>query len=174
MIWINGNFPPDESNAFQQVDSRGVKENLRIMREILEEAHYTETDVEDIKRGLDAIIRIQHQSAEALPEESRVFPSAKVELVTAAYALQHEVGELVDEFPWKPWRQDAPVDAEKVGDEYGDVLHFLAWLTRTMMWRFNGSITTDMLARAFVVKAKENDRRFAGLVPGREPPTGTP
>jgi hypothetical protein len=171
--WINGNFPPDKGNAFQQVDPRGVKENLRIMREISEEAHYTESDVEDIKRGLDAITRIQHRSAMALPERSRVFPSPQIELVTAAYALQHEVGELVDEFPWKPWRQDAVVDAEKAGDEYSDVLHFLAWLTRVMQ-QFNELLTTEMLARAFVTKAKENDRRFAGLVPGREPPAGTP
>jgi hypothetical protein len=148
--WINGNF----------VDS---------FTSSIAEQHYTDHDVEDIRRGLEAIIRIQRISAEALPEESRVFPSPQVELLTAAYALQHEVGELLDELPWKPWRRVNIVDPNKVSDEYADVLHFLAWMTRVIV-STQSQIDLQMLAEAFVKKARINDERYAGNVEGREPP----
>ena len=122
-----------------------------------------------IAEGLIALARLQRTGAENLPEYFRNLNQQ--DFRNAALGCFVELGELVNEAQWKPWRQysaPTPAERQKVVKEYADVLHFIAWMTRNLCSRFD--LTAYTLARGFVAVHRENVARFKGQVPGREPP----
>jgi hypothetical protein len=122
--------------------------------------------------GLSSLMGVQKAGASHLPDQLKDYDQA--DFRTAALGAFVDLGELVNECQWKPWRSYGPITDEekaKVLKEYGDVLHFLAWMTNNLASRFGFSV--DDFARGFVEVHEENVRRFRGEVPGREPPPPT-
>ena len=69
-----------------------------------------------------------------------------------------EIAELVNETPWKKWKQK-PIDPDRIRDEMADVLAFLGvWLNILSLW----GITVTELALAYDEKNKRNHRRWDG------------
>lgn len=131
-------------------------------------------DIQDsvdlITQGLSVLMERQKDGASHLPEHLRPYDQA--DFRSAALGAFVELGELVNECQWKPWRQyGPPTDAEKmkVHKEFGDLLHMLAWMLNNLRTRFD--IGPDDIALGFMNAHLENVARFKGLVPGREPPT---
>ena len=126
-------------------------------------------DLLDVAFGLDALIKVQAEGANNLPEHLKPYDQA--DFRTAALGAFVELGELVNECQWKPWRHyDSPtvVERQKVLKELADVLHFLPWMIRNLKERFG--IETYEVAASFIEVHQENIQRFRGNVPGREPP----
>lgn len=128
-----------------------------------------EADLARIRDGLLTLMEIQGHNAKGLP--THLHPHDDADFRTAALGAFVELGELVNECQWKPWRNYLPPTLEektKILKEMADVLHFLPWLMNNLQARF--CLTADDFARGFMEVAEENIRRFAGEVPGREPP----
>lgn len=122
-----------------------------------------------ISLGLAKLMDLQEKGAKNLPEHLHAMDEA--DFRTAALGFFVELGELVNEAKWKPWRDYGTANNEEIArilDEAADVLHFLPWLFRNLEARFG--ITAGDLAEAFVRKHEVNIRRFRGEVEGREPP----
>ena len=130
------------------------------------------TDLEDVMElanGLNVLKRVQDNGASLLPTDTRVTDQENFR--TAALAMFVELGELVNECQWKPWRDyRRPTDSEKqkILKEMADVLHMWAWMANALEDRFG--LDGAHFAAAFIEVAAENRRRFRGEVPGREPP----
>lgn len=127
-------------------------------------------DFYEVLEGLEALIRVQAEGAQNLPPHLHYLDRS--DFRTAALGAFVELGELVNEAQWKPWRQyEEPTMAERqrVLKELADVLHFLPWMVRNLVERFG--ITTDDVALAFFTVHEENIARFRGRVPGRLPPS---
>lgn len=124
----------------------------------------------DLAAGLEALVTVQQVGAKNLPAHLLAFDDA--DFRTAALGAFVELGELVNESRWKPWRSydRAPsvADRQRILKEFGDVLHFVAWLMASYRERFG--LSTDDFATAFMEVAAENRRRFTGQIEGREPP----
>lgn len=123
-----------------------------------------------LRQGLEALTLIQGVGASDLP--ARLLKLDQADFRTAALGMFVELGELVNECQWKPWRRYAPPTADerqKALKELGDVLHFLAWMLRNLEERLD--INESDVALAFIDVARENRRRFTGQVAGREPPS---
>lgn len=136
------------------------------LQEILDGAHRN-----DMYHGIFALMLLQEQGASVLPAAASANDDI-VDFRSAALGAFVELGELVNECQWKPWRKyEEQTDEQyaKMLDELADVLHFLGWMLNNMKRR-HGLSAVDV-ADAFMKKHHENKARFAGLVPGREPPT---
>lgn len=123
-----------------------------------------------IADGLTLLCEVQREGAQILPDHLLAYDEA--DFRTAALGAFVELGELVNECQWKPWRQTRPLDQasrRKILKEAGDLLHFFAWMMNNLGERFG--IAPEEFARGFCEAAEENRRRFRGEVPGREPPT---
>lgn len=68
-------------------------------------------------------------------------------------AMQQEISELRDEFPWKWWKNAKPINRENVLEEMIDILHF--WLSMANKMGF----TADDIWYAYQIKNKKNFRR---------------
>lgn len=137
--------------------------------ELVAEPSETELLAEMVCQGLEGIARVQARGAEELGQAHRPLDAA--DFRTAALGAFVELGELVNECQWKTWRSYAPPteeECEKVVKEFGDVLHFLAWMANNLRHRFG--LTPYDLAEGFMRVHEENVARFRGQVPGREPP----
>jgi hypothetical protein len=122
-----------------------------------------------IMQGLATLMERQQAGANNLP--AHLLPYDQADFRSAALGAFVELGELVNECQWKPWRQyGPPTEAEKrkVHKEFGDLLHMLAWMLNNLAERFN--IGPDDIALGFMEAHLENVARFKGEVPGREPP----
>lgn len=122
-----------------------------------------------ISVGLETLIELQNLGATNLPDHLQ--PLDQADFRTAALGMFVELGELVNESSWKPWRRyDKPsaADRQRVLKELADVLHFLPWMIRNLQARFDFEVQD--VAQAFIEVHEENIRRFRGQVPGREPP----
>ena len=71
-------------------------------------------------------------------------------------ALYQEVGELIDSFPWKPWRpiKDQPSDEYNAAIEIVDILFFLGAI------RAAASIAPETIEALFDYKLRENYDRI--------------
>jgi dimeric dUTPase (all-alpha-NTP-PPase superfamily) len=119
--------------------------------------------------GLEALIAIQAEGAKNLPDD--LHPLDQADFRTAALGMFVELGELVNEAQWKPWRsykEPTIAERQRVLKELADVLHFLPWMIRNLGTRF--SFRAQDVAQAFLEVHEENVARFTGRVPGREPP----
>lgn len=128
---------------------------------------YTERNT--ILFGLRMLMTIQARNAGALPDHLRDYDDA--DFRTAALGAFVELGELVNECQWKPWRAydpPTPEGKQRAVKEFADVLHMLAWIGNNLNERLG--ITGLDLAEGFMAVAAENRARFEGRVPGREPP----
>lgn len=112
--------------------------------------------------GLSGLVEVQGVVsglvADALPAGA-ITPQ---HILTYGFALIHEVGELMDELAWKPWKPRGAINRERVADEFADVLAFLGLIT-IYVCRLTGLEPID-LARAYLRKSQVNINRFTGLV----------
>ena len=71
-------------------------------------------------------------------------------------ALQVEVSELLDSFPWKPWRKmtSQTYDYENAKEEVVDIIFFLAGICEIT------GITAEGIEDKFIVKLAENYNRI--------------
>lgn len=119
------------------------------------------------------LVNVQAEGASNLPPQLLALDQR--DFIVASLGMFVELGELVNEAQWKPWRHyEAPTaaDRQKLLKELGDVLHFLPWMIRNLQARFG--ITVVDVADAFLAAHEENVRRFTGQVAGREPPPAAP
>lgn len=123
----------------------------------------------NIEAGLASLLYVQECGARLLPASFQILNDE--DFRTAALALIVEIGELVNESRWKPWRnyssEVSSEERERVLDEFADVLHMLAWMMRNAAVRFD--FTTEDVTETYLAKARENRARFSGQVVGREP-----
>jgi hypothetical protein len=122
-----------------------------------------------VSTGLEALKVMQALGASNLP--AHLQPLDQADFRSAALGMFVELGELVNESHWKPWRhydRPTPAERQRVLKEFGDVLHFLAWMLNNLRERFD--IEASDVAVATFEAHRENVARFRGLVPGREPP----
>ena len=129
--------------------------------------------MDDLNRIADGFISLtnrQQEGARNLPRQ--LWAYNQEDFIRASLGMFVELGELVNECRWKPWRryEGEPTDLEraKVLKEFGDVLHMLAWTLNNLRERFD--IGPAEIAAAFIHSHLENVARFRGEVPGREPP----
>lgn len=128
-----------------------------------------EEDLKRITEGFIALTDHQQEGARHLPEHLWAYDQE--DFIRAALGCFVELGELVNESQWKPWRSyGEPTEDErnKVIKEFGDVLHMLAWMLNNLRERFE--IGPVDIAAGFMAAHLENIARFRGQVPGREPP----
>lgn len=133
------------------------------------DSHVHSLELFKIIEGLEALMVVQAEGASNLPPNLR--PYNQEDFRTAALGMFVELGELINECHWKPWRHyDSPTSAERqrVLKELGDVLHFLPWMLHNLATRFN--IGPGDVAMAFLEVHRDNIQRFRGEVAGREPP----
>lgn len=124
----------------------------------------------EIAEGLNTIARLQKLGASYSAANHREGYTPE-DFRSAALGAFVELGELVNECQWKPWREyNPPTDAErqKVREEFADVLHFIAWMMNNLEDRFG--LTPSDFAETFMAVHERNIARFSGQVPGHEPP----
>lgn len=126
-------------------------------------------DVEKLADGLEVLLRVQLTVSPSL--DGHALEPSRANKLLYGYALQHEVGELLDVLGWKPWKANKRPNRERVLDEFADVLAFLGlivhYLTQTDVAVEEGQITqrpilVDHLAQAYVSKSYENMARARG------------
>jgi NTP pyrophosphatase (non-canonical NTP hydrolase) len=119
----------------------------------------------DVYGGLKALMVIQNQVSGmvigAIPPIGQT--PTKAQVTTYFLAMMVEVGELVQELNWKPWKETFEPDPKKVADEFADILAFLGLIL--VYLRAHG-ITPFDLADAYETKTRTNIDRFSGKVAG--------
>lgn len=71
-------------------------------------------------------------------------------------AMISELAELIDEVNFKWWKNEKPVDDDKVKDELVDILHFFVSMC------IKTGMTADELCERYLLKNKENFNRQSG------------
>jgi hypothetical protein len=131
---------------------------------------YQLESLQRITEGLRTLTDRQHQGAQNLP--SHLLKYDQEDFIRASLGMFVELGELVNEARWKPWRRyegrPDPEERSRVIKEFGDVLNMLAWMLNNLRARFD--IGPVDVAAGFMAVHVENIARFRGEVPGREPP----
>jgi hypothetical protein len=128
-----------------------------------------EEDLKRITEGFIALTDHQQEGARNLPQHLWAYDQE--DFIRASLGMFVELGELVNESQWKPWRSYSPPtedERNKVIKEFGDVLHMLSWMLNNLRERFE--IGPVDIAAGFMAAHLENIERFRGNVPGREPP----
>lgn len=129
-----------------------------------------QVDLGRIADGFISLTNHQAEGAQHLP--AHLWAYSQEDFIRASLGMFVELGELVNECRWKPWRkyEGIPTEEERtrVLQEFGDVLHMLAWMLNNLRERFD--IGPADIAAAFMMSHLENIERFKGNVPGREPP----
>ncbi len=110
-----------------------------------------------VKQMFEQIAEFQNRLAPDVTkcEEHEKIDRAKI----CSLALYQEVAELVDSFPWKPWREieDQTMDIENMEREIIDCIFFLAQISRCF-----GITSTDLEDRFHKVLANNNARLING------------
>lgn len=97
---------------------------------------------------------------------------SKEALATYATALTVELGELLQELDWKPWKtRTTPIDKAKVLDEFADVLAFIGVVLANICAQTG--LTPEEFGDAFDAKTEVNIKRAQGLIRGYVPANGT-
>lgn len=122
--------------------------------------------VDDLAEGLWQLLDTQQQVSSRVPDCIPELGDRPTKQMVANYghALIHEVGELMDELSWSPWKDQKPVNRERTLDEFADVLAFLGVLT-VYVQRATGATVQEM-AEAYLKKTRVNVDRLAGKVDG--------
>lgn len=143
-----------------------VKEDVKVLEDS-RKIHIDETSMINLFRGLAVLMDTQAvvsamASGNALPAAGEL-PS-KDQIRTYFLSIMVEEVELMNEFNWKPWKNgEKAINAEKVADEFADVLAFLGIILNYL--RAHGIGLYD-LALQYGVKSKVNMDRFNGKVEG--------
>lgn len=121
-----------------------------------------------LAQGLNVLTSIQSNVSSPLIREDTSASAAglkhrewKEHIRTYGLALMMEVGELINELDWKPWKFRHEVDFENVVKEYSDVLAFLGIVTLLLERRFPG-FTTAVAARKYIDVSLDNVERIKG------------
>jgi len=85
------------------------------------------------------------------------------QLRTYFLALNVELGELLQELNWKPWKESKAINKARVVDEFADVLAFTGIL---LVYLDRLGITTEDLAAGYAAKTSVNIQRLTGQVDG--------
>jgi len=92
-----------------------------------------------------------------IPEKDE--PVTKDMLRTYVLAMTVELMEFLQTLDWKPWKNKAVINEERVIDEFADILAFqgvIIYYLRRM------GITPERLAKGYAKKSVENISRFLG------------
>lgn len=104
---------------------------------------------------LFTLIRTYHEKLGYPKRTNKVIDSVQ-EANRIILALHHEISELGNSYPWKPWRpiQYKDIEFDNMVFEITDILFFLG----SFMEIFN--ITPNELEKAFEIKLRENYKRI--------------
>lgn len=123
------------------------------------------TNVGNLARGLRFLETVQSVTSAINPNcipDLGSKPSAD-NIRTYALALFIELGEFIQEFDWKPWKEARGIDRGRITDEFADILAFLGIF---LVYMSRMGISMEDLAARYVVKTQVNIARFIGEVPG--------
>lgn len=106
---------------------------------------------------LDNIFKYQQMFDSELAER-RGLQGIKMEewIQKETLAMMSELAELIDEVNFKWWKNEKPVDADKVKDELVDILHFFVSMC------LKTGMTAEELHQRYLDKNKENFDRQHG------------
>ncbi len=91
------------------------------------------------------------------------------QLRTYFLALNVELGELLQELNWKPWKEPREIDKPRVIDEFADVLAFMGIL---LVYLDRMGVSTSDLVAGYQKKTDINIQRLTGKVAGYRLPRG--
>jgi len=92
-----------------------------------------------------------------IPEDG--MPPSKDAMRTYFMALVVELGELLQETDWKPWKDKQHIDRENIAEEFADVLAFLG----VILIQLDAlGVPPGVLANAYIHKTGKNVARFLG------------
>lgn len=108
----------------------------------------------------------------ALDSASRPGPDGvtKQQMTVVFSALFVELGELMQELNWKPWKAEKDLDPFRIADEFADIMAFLGLL---MSYLDTLGISPQNLVDAYTVKSRVNVDRLSGKVMAYRSQTNT-
>ena len=115
--------------------------------------------------GLDTLRFVQSNTSalapNCIPDGNQT--ATADQLRTYFLALIIELGELVQELNWKPWKESKSINKERVADEFADVLAFLGII---LEYLDRMGVSPQDIAEQYAVKTEVNVNRFLGNVEG--------
>jgi len=123
-------------------------------------------DADNLAHGLTALLTTQAVVSSRIPGCIPLpgEPLERHQLAVYAFALQVEIAELLQELQFKPWKNPRPLQADRIADEFADVLAFIGVLLYHI-YHLTG-LTPAILANQYVEKSNVNWERLNGRVEG--------
>lgn len=155
------------TNAGNFFDTQ-LTEKFDVRRKVAAAKHaikvLSEDGRDDLEDGLYALYYTQRSISDLSGKAVTLGePPSKDQIRTVFVALFVELGELVQELDWKPWKEPKQVDNAKIAGEFADILAFIGLL----LVYFEGlGVDANKLAEAYLEKSKTNYARFTGQVDG--------
>ena len=115
----------------------------------------------DLYRGMQHLVNEQRR---VNANRQEVYNGSPESLGVYALALLVEIGELLQELNWKPWKEGREVNTQAVAEEMSDVLAFVGVLLDNLM--VQSGLTLADIAAAYARKTDINLQRAGGEVAG--------
>jgi hypothetical protein len=158
---------PDQQSVEDR--ERRIRSAKLLLNMLDDQEQYGEL-LKELSQGLKTLYYIQQTVSGlvpgALPEANETHASPD-QIRTYFLALQVEWAELLQELPWKPWKNFKHPDLSKTSDEFADVLAFLG-VALILLDSFG--MSPLILARAYLHKTEVNIERLTGRTSGYDKP----